>query len=462
MQKTTLSATRFQENRIRQLKNQSDSFDFFNVLTSDKLLSDLEALLPEHRERLYPPAETLSMFLAQVMNADRSCQNVVNQSAAKRLVGNLPVCSTYTGGYCRARQRLPLSLMRELTQRISALVEEQVPEEWLWKNRKVKIVDGTTVTLPDTAANQSEYPQQGSQKEGLGFPIARVVGVTSLSSGMLINAAIGPYKGKGGDERMLLRSIQDTFSAGDLVLADALYATYFFIADMQRKGVDILMEQNGSRRLKTDFRRGKKLGMRDHIIEITKPKRRPYWMSEVEYELAPATIMLREFKAKKKVLVTTISSPTAALKAELALLYKSRWQVELDIRNIKETLGMNTLSCKTPDMALKEIWVYLLAYNLIRLLMAQSALIFDVLPRNFSFKHCLQLWTAISRSVGYLHSTQLNGLFHLMAQQQVGNRPGRVEPRAVKRRPKAYALLTDPRGIARKKIQKNGPEKKLK
>lgn len=451
-----------QHNRINTYRSNSDSYRFFNLLTSDTLLDTVEELLPAvHRERLYPPTETLSMFLAQAMSTDRSCQHIVNQAALQRLAGGLSTGSTCTGGYCLARQRLPLEMVSTLTQHLGALIDEQVPDEWRWQGRRVRIVDGTTLTMPDTSANQAAYPQQRGQQPGLGFPICRVVGITCLASGALLNAAIGRFQGKGGDEQTLLRSIQETFQTGDIVLGDALFATYFFIAAMRAKGVDILMEQHGSRKRATDFRRGQRLGIRDHVIVIDKPKKRPDWMSETDYAAAPATLTLREFKAGGKIMVSTLLSPKAAPKAELKALYRSRWHVELDIRHIKETMGLGVLSCKTPEMAQKEIWVYLLAYNLIRLMMAQSALLADITPRTISFKHCLQLWLIAIQQIDTTDDEQLCTLLLLMAQQRVGNRPGRIEPRTVKRRPKPFPLLTKPRAQARENVRKYGHPKKL-
>ena len=403
----TATLPRQQQRRLTACRTSSDSHTFFNLLTSDVLLNKVEELLPEHRERFYPPTETLSMFLAQAMSADRSCQNIVNQAAMKRVAGGFSICSTYTGAYCRARQRLPLDMVAGLTRHLGHLIDQQVPDEWRWQGRRVRIVDGTTVTMPDTSANQSSFPQQRGQQPGLGFPICRIVGITCLSSGALMNAAVGRFNGKGGDEQTLLRTIQDSFETGDIVMGDAFFATYFFIAEMQSRGVDILMEQQGARKRSTDFRRGNRLGQRDHLIVIDKPKVRPRWMSESQYQSAPESITIRECKAGGKVLVTTMTCQKTAPKTALKALYKRRWHVELDIRHIKETLGLNILSCKTPDMALKEIWVYLLAYNLIRLMMAQSALLANIRPRDISFKHCLQLWIAGVKCINMLNEAQL-------------------------------------------------------
>ena len=283
-----------------------------------------------------------------------------------------------------------------------------------------------------------------------------------MASGTLLNAAIGHFNGKGGDERTLLRTIQDTSQPGDVVLGDALFATYFFIAAMQANGIDILMEQHGARKRTTDFRGGQRLGECDHLIVINKPKTRPDWMSDSHYNAAPDSLTVQEFKAGGKTMITTLSCHKSYPKEALKTLYKSRWQIGLDIRAIKDTMGMNVLSCKTPEMAIKEIWVYLLAYNLIRLMMAQSALLADITPRSISFKHCLQIWLMYMQNSQGLNDKDIEHLFQIMAQQRVANRPGRIESRAVKRRPKAYPLLTKPRDEARAEVKKNGHPKKLK
>lgn len=195
------------------------------------------------------------------------------------------------------------------------------------------------------------------------------------------------------------------------------------------------------------------------MITLTKPKIRPDWMTTEQYAAAPESLVIRELEVGGKLLITSLTCPVSIPKQALKTLYVSRWQVELDIRNIKTTLGMDTLSCKTPLMAVKEMWVYLLAYNLIRLLMAQSALLADILPRTISFKHTLQLWLGWQRTD---EPKAISGLLFLIAEQTVGNRPGRIEPRAVKRRPKPYPLLTKTRAEAREEIKNHGHPKKLK
>lgn len=451
-----------QQRRIRTHVANADSYAFFNLLTRPGLLDRVEALLPAHRERLFPPTETLSIFLAQVLSADRSCQSAVNTTAIKRLAGHLPVCSTRTGGYCRARGRLPEFLIDELGRHTGRLIATQAPPAWHWQGRPVRLVDGTTLTMPDTVANQTAWPQSRSQTPGLGFPLCRLVAILCLGSGALLDAAIGRYQGKGSDEQSLLRSLIDTLNPGDVLVGDAYYATYFLLCALQARGVDAVFEQYGARRRCTDFRRGQRLGSHDHLIPLQKPKRKPDWMSQTDYAQAPDTLMVRELRTHGKVLVSTLLNANQTPKGALKTLYRSRWQVELDLRNLKNTLGMDRLSCRTPAMIRKEIRAYLLAYNLIRLMMAQAALLADRLPRQLSFKHTLQLWLAWrSCGPGPNDPHKLSALFVLIAQQPVGNRPGRIEPRAVKRRPKEFPRLMTPRPIAREQLRAHGHPKKV-
>ncbi len=458
----THHAAPLQQKRIRKQVSSNDSYSFFNLLTGPDLLDKVESLLPEHRERLFPPTETLSMFLAQAMRTDSSCQNIVNDSAIKRLMGGLPDCSTHTGAYCRARKRLPMEMVSTLARYTGQSLAEQIPDSWLWQGRPVRLVDGTTITMPDTLANQEAYPQPGGQKPGLGFPLCRLVGIVCLSSGGLLNAAMASHKGKGGDEQALLRSMLETLQTGDILLGDAYYATYFLLCSLLKRGIDAVFEQQGSRRRSTDFRRGQRLGKRDHLICLKKPQKKPEWMNQADYDQAPDSITVRELATGGKVLVTTLLCSKKTTKDDLKSLYKRRWNIELDLRNIKTTLGMDVLSCKTPEMVVKEIWVYLLAYNLIRLLMAQAAYLADLLPRQLSFKYTLQLWISWRQFNHEYNDERLRQLLILIAHKQVGNRPGRIEPRAVKRRPKPYPLLTKTRKIAQEEVRKNGHPKKLK
>lgn len=440
---------------IRRRAGQIEAVDFFNLLTGPELLEKTEAYLPEHRERLYPPTVALSMFMKQALNEDRSCQKAVNGWAAQQAAEGLRVHSVNTGGYCKARQRLPVQMVMELTRETGRLLSSQAQAGWRWRGRTVKLVDGTGISMPDTLENQACYPQPSSQAEGVGFPIARTVAVICLSTGAVLEAALGPLEGKGHSELDLFRSVPEAFRAGDVMLADAFYCNYWLIATLQGAGVDVLFEQNGARI--TDFRRGQKLGTRDHQVCWNKPKQRPHWMTPAQYKAFPEQLTVRELEVHGRVLVTTLLDPRKARKGELSRLYIQRWHVELDLRNIKTTLRVDVLSCLTPQMVEKELWVHLLAYNLIRVLMAQAASEAGVQPRQISFKHTVQLWTEwTSQHLGADTAVRDTGLFRLIAQMAVGNRPGRIEPRARKRRPKSYPWLKVPRTQARQQIRTFG------
>jgi hypothetical protein len=264
---------------------------------------------------------------------------------------------------------------------------------------------------------------------------------------------LGSATRKGTGELGLVRRLLEGFSPGDVMLADALYCNYFLIATLMGAGVDVLFEQNGARI--TDFRRGQSLGTRDHLVCWRKPTARPEWMSPEQYAGFPDELTVREARVDHQVLVTTLLDHRQVSKDDLSALYAQRWNVELDLRNLKTTTGMDVLNCQTPQMNEKQLWVHLLAYNVIRLLMAQAASNAGVDPRGLSFKHTVQLWTEWT-SRGFSATTDCGRLFTLIAQCRVGNRPGRIEPRMRKRRPKPYPWLKIPRAQARRKIVRHG------
>jgi Transposase DDE domain len=289
----------------------------------------------------------------------------------------------------------------------------------------------------------------------VGFPLARIVAVICLSTGAVWDAAMGAFEGKGNSELGLLRNLSAAFCAGEVMLADAFYCNYFVIAALQAAGVDVVFKQNGARN--TDFRRGRRLGPRDHMVCWSKPRSRPEWMTQEQFAALPERLTVREVKVGRRVIVTTMLDHDRVSKGELEKLYRQRWHVELDLRNLKTTLGMDVLSCQTPQMNEKEFWVHLLAYNLIRLLMAQAAVSAGVNPRQLSFKHTVQTWTEwFARGLSSELARHAGSLLRLIAQIRVGNRPGRIESRMKKRRPKSYPWLKVSRRQARWKIAVHG------
>lgn len=414
-----------------------------------------------YRERIYNPFTTLTLFIEQVLGADHSCQDAVARGLSARVALGQPPCSLNTGPYCKARLRLPLALLTRLAREVGSQLGAGQPEAWRGRGREVKLIDGTTVSMPDTEANQTRFPQSREQRPGLGFPLARLVVIVSLSCGAVLEWALGPCEGKKTGETALLWQLAAHLRRGDVVIADGYYAGYFMIAALVALGVDVVMPPHHRRH--TDFRRGVTLGARDHVVTWVRPQR-PDWMDEATYATMPETLVVRECRVGGRTLVTTLTDARATPKPELTALYRSRWQVELDLRAIKAVMQMDILRCKTPTMVEKEIAAHLLAYNLVRAVMAQAACAHNVLPRQLSFKAALQLLNAFEinlrhcprRGLAMRHAPLLAGL----AQRRLPHRPDRVEPRAVKRRPKPHRLLTKPRAVLRERLIKL-PERRV-
>jgi hypothetical protein len=346
-------------------------------------------------------------------------------------------------------------MVQAFTRHSAQRLEQRAADRWRWRGRSVKLLDGTGISMPDTAPNQAVFPQPMSQAAGVGFPLARLCALIDLASGAVLEAATGAQGGAGHGELALSRTLLGALKAGDVLLADALYANYWLIAELTAAGVDVVLQQHGSRR--TDFRRGQSLGVRDHVVQWPEPAQMPAWMSRAQYRAVPDQLTLREVQVGGRVLVSTLRDARDVPKAQLGALDQHRWHVELDLRCIKTTLGMDVLRCQTPAMVEKELWVYLLAYNLIRLLMAQAAAHHGTVPRALSFKHTVQLWNEFSaRSLCHTEAGSLALLFALIAQQRVGHRPNRIEPRARKRRPKSFQWLKVPRHVARRQIKRLG------
>ena len=431
-----------------------------------KAFDDEDAGFADDEEAVYTPPITLWAFLSQVLFKDeqRSCVAAVARVVVLLVALERGPCSSNTGAYCRARGKLSQTVIRQITINVSEGCEGQLDEQWLWHGRHVQLVDGTTVSMPDTPENQEAYPQAHTQQEGLGFPVARVVVLLSLATGMLTDMAMGPYAGKKTGETALLRQLLERFRPGDILLGDRYFCSYFMIALLLELGVDFVTRVHQCRTV--DFRRGRRLGRDDHIVEWKLPQK-PTWMDQPTYDRMPASIEVREvhvrvsepgFRTESFVVVSTLTDAATYTKNDIAELYRYRWLAELDIRAIKVTLGMDILRCKTPEMVRKEIWTCLLAYNLIRQTMLQSAQGADVSPRTLSFTAAMQSiaasWAVIALADDALATLLIDVASASLAGHVIGNRPGRMEPRAVKRRPKPHDLLTKPRALARAELLK--------
>jgi hypothetical protein len=423
------------------------------VLPSEVLHRLVDQEVGDYRDRLYPPLTTLGLFIGQALSADGACQDAVARHLSERTARAQTASSLNTGPYCKARQRIPEKFVRRIAEHVGATLERASPATWKWRGRSVKLMDGTTVSMPDTEKNQSAYPQSGVQKPGLGFPLAMLVGLISLSTGAVLGWALGACRGKQTGEQALFRTLMPQLRLGDIVLADRYHCNYFTVALLRERGVDLVTRQHQRRR--TDFRCGKRLGRRDHLVDWLRPQR-PEWMDPDTYARMPERLRLRETEIAGRVLVTTFTDHKCVSATEIDRLYSRRWQVEVDLRSIKAAMGMDILRTKTPEMVEKEIAVYLLAYNLVCALMSRAAAGSGVQPRSLSFKGTVQLLCTFeqqlrlcaSNSARTMTAFLLGGISLLV----LPVRPGRVEPHAVKRRAHNHALLTIPRNLARARI----------
>lgn len=445
--------TRHADKIREKLNTKKEALPFCNVLSGTEMMKAICHNMNEFRQRIFSPDITLWTFLSQVISDDQSCQSAVIRLIAYLKQNNEALPSVNTAAYCKARARLPEGLLKELTESSGRDLQEQAPADWLWRSRAVKLLDGTGLSMPDTKENQKAYPQPPAQKAGCGFPHIHMVALISYATGALLDVAMG--RGEGQGEVGLARDhLIPQLHPGDVLLADRNFSNYWITAALQKNGVDAVFASNSHRHC--DFRSGQRLGKKDHIAVWKKPLSRPSWMDLATYQSAPKELHVREVEVKSEkkghqtkslVLMTTFLNAKKVTKDDLSVLYEQRWTVEVDLRSIKQTMKLDVLRGKTPAMIRKEVWAHLLAYNLIRKIMAQAAFAQKKKLRQLSFKLAMSFIEAF-RFLGLFDDTKTQTcLLELIASRTVGNRPGRREPRAVKRRPKRGALLMKARHL---------------
>ncbi len=434
----------------------NEGLPFADILTEASIKDVLNEQGVKFRDRVFSPVTTIWGFLGQVLSEDHSCRDAVSRIIAHRATNGITVCSPNTASYCNARSRIHTSVLRTLARRTAEELQTCVADQWKWIGRSVFIVDGSSVSMPDTPKNQQMYPQPPTQATGLGFPLARIAVLLSLATGACHDLAIAPYKGKGTGETNLFRRMYDTLKPGDVVLGDALFDDYFITWELCKRNIDIVAraqyERTGSWILQS--------GPDDDILVWQRPNK-PRGMTGEQYRRYPENLIMRQVtvdardknnRVKQFKVVTTILDVSIDGK-QIGNLFERRWDGEVDIRSIKSTMQMDILRCKTPDMVHKEIWTHLLAYNLLRTVMAVAANENDTEPRKVSLKGAKQALTAFAPKIEAARPEDraqlIDAMIKTIAYHRVGGRPGRWEPRARKRRPKKAARLTQPRNIAK-------------
>jgi len=432
---------------------------FSALVTKDAVVKACVRAGYRSRAKLFNPFTTILTFLNQLLSENRVCQKAVDGLIAGRVSAGQPRNSADTGGFCKARKRIPEAVYWDLARQSGQAVEDEADASWYWNGHRVRVADGSTLHFPDTAANLKEYPLQKNLTPGLHYSVLRFLVVFSLSVGTVLDAAIRPYQGKGTGETAMLRGLADTFEKGDLLLADRYFSGYWDLAFWVARGVSVVTRLPATRR--ADFRKGRRLGKDDHRIEWKKTPR-PDWVDKDEAEQWPETLTLREvrihvsakgFRTKVLVIVTTLLDAQRYPKEALAQLYRLRWQAELNLRSLKTHMGMDYLSCKSPEMLRREFATYLLAYNSIRKVSAAAAHKGGKRPHEISFQHTKQ---SISEFFPRLHGAVdrehwIVSLLELVAEIRIAHRPGRIEPYTTKKRPKEYPPPTETR---RKYIQR--------
>ena len=437
---------------------QDGDLPFCNILSEQAVSKALANIETCFLDRVYSPLVTLWVFLGQVLSQDHSCRAAVARLIAHRISRKQKACSAETGAYCLARKRLPESFCSDVARQTGSALDSSAKEQWLWKGRRVLAYDGSTVSMPDTEKNQKAYPQPPQQKPGVGFPLARIAALFSLSCGAVVELGICRNTGKGNSELGMLRRLWSILNPGDVLLADRYMCAWTEMVMLKQRGVDSVTRLHHLRRI--DFRRGKYLSPGDHIVKWPKPPK-PRSIDQKTYDTLPDFLMVREtrvqveqpgFRTRMIIVVTTLLDAEEISREDLADLYFARWNAELDLRSLKETMQMDVLRYKTPELVRKEIWTHILAYNLIRTIIAQAASKHDMKPRSISFKGAIQSLEAFQplialqgeRDAAFRRSLY-EQLLDAIATHSVADRPNRFEPRLRKRRQKKYYRMMKPR-----------------
>ncbi|MBV9997953.1 MAG: IS4 family transposase [Verrucomicrobia bacterium] len=439
---------------VLQAKSLSQLRALFGLLIPDSRWQGLPRG-PSGRQRLFTPLITFWAFLSQVLSADSACRTAVRKVQAWWIRQGGGPMSANTSAYCQARARLPEATLEAIHQQLAGGMESELPDPHWWRGHQVKVVEGTTCSMPDTAQNQEAYPQPSGQKADCGFPMLKLVGLFSLATGALLHAVHGPVR---VHDVQLFRQLWHHLAPGDVLVADRGFCSFGLLATLQQRGVDGLMRLHQARRV--NWRRGQRLGKADRQLAWTKPRGCPRTLSAEQFAALPDTLTVRQarvkvtlkgFRPRSLVLVTTLLDPVAYPAEALAGLYLQRWQVELHFRELKTLMRLDVLRCRSPQMIGKELLMHFIAYNLVRAVMLQAALQHQVALSRLSFKgtlDALQAFAAVLQGGGLSVRQQAaleSELLRLIASDPVRARPDRVEPRAKKRRPKNYQLLTKPR-----------------
>lgn len=442
------------EAKIDHLK-QLDQIRLSDVFSDREILQSCQDLGYEFRDCDFRPEVALALFVQQVLSRGDACSTVVTKFNKQRKADCLPPVSSDASGYCKARNRLPVALIHQLNERMLEKLENNIPEPWKWNNRDVYLLDGFVLHGADTPANQKMFPQPASQQPGLGFPQVRAVVLTSLATGAMAHYAIGPVSGKGTGETSLFRNFSGKLQPGSILVGDAIFDSFVDAVWLQEEGVDLVFCINGSRHSPFD---GRCQDFEEEIVEIKKPSYVSERLPRAQWEQLPKTLTYRivrfrlsGYRNETVTIVTTLTDSSLYSAREVAALYGFRWDVETDIGAYKTTLDLNQLRCHTAENMVREIAVGVLAYNLVHALRCDAASVLELHPREISFSMARD---SLVEFIGELATTQdLMWLIWSASGRLVRTRPGRQEPRAIKKRHVKYPRLRIARQGSRASFQ---------
>jgi hypothetical protein len=416
-----------------------------------KLCDDLDI---EFRERNFTPASTLGLFVGQMLSRGDACSTVITRYNRERKRAGLPPVSEDGSAFCKARAKLPVTLIENLNKQLVQLQRDKACSQWKWQGRNVYFVDGFVLRAPDTAKNQEVYPQPTTQQEGLGFPQVRVVVTTSLATGCIEHYNTAPVIGKRTGEVSLFREKHGDFMTGDIVVGDSNFESFHDAVLLNRVGVDLVFCINGSRN--SPFK-GKCSGTDDTIVSLEKPRFDSSRFTREQWDSLPKSIQYRVIRYRTVgrseviTIVTTLLNQRRFSAEDVANLYGLRWDVEIDIRCFKSTMDVGELRCQTPGNVDREIAVAILAFNLVRVLISDAAVVAEMHPREISFSRARDAWISYSDSLK--NSNDLMWIILSATSRFVRDRPGREEPREIKRRNLTkYGKLKEPRPSRAKRI----------
>jgi IS4 transposase len=451
---TSISLKKLKE-RIRELAegNKLRLQRFF----SDELINEMARELGhDFRERVFDPATTLGLYVTQVLNRDEPCSTVVTRLNKERKDKGLQSVSAQPSAYCYARNRLPLELIQALTDKTVDLALDRVEKSWRWRDHDVYLVDGFMIRAPDTDANQLEFPQPSSQEAGLGYPVIRVVTLTSLAAKVVAHYQYGPMDGKGNGEQSLFQKTFEFLKENQIVVGDSNFDSYYALAALLERKVHCVFGIKGSR--DNPFAGQDCTQTRETVRVVAKPRFDATRISREAWEKLPATVTIRiiayqvEGRSEQKYIITTLLDPNEYPADEIAELYGLRWEAELDIRCLKSVMDLAEMRCQTPEGMRRELAVNILAYNLVALLLCDTAEVIELHPRQLSFSHARDIFIHFAAERSTVND--LEWLVMYTSQFEIKNRPRREEPREIKRRNGKYARLKRPRPSKQAKLNR--------